>query len=295
MSKINLILTCSSNKSIKADPSLSLKTFKKEEIELLSKKWILNLQNPNLPSLPALDMYSGNYWNVVKKLNSHPNVEKIWVISAGYGVININDKIHSYNIGFKDKSLNSLKLNLKNPPPKPLSDWWRIITSQTNTIKDIFNPNETHILFSSFDYMKAIRYDINNIIGSKNLFIVSPDTKIKDLNPYILNTPSNLRYILGGNKMTSSIKVVEHLVENPKLLTNKFDIDIYFQKLLASSSIPQHNRKIRKKIGDKEMIKLIQEIGIDSSHQTIFKYIRNKNIAAGEARIIRLIHKLTNQ
>tara|TARA_R110002167_G_scaffold32683_7_gene105705 strand:- start:3141 stop:4028 length:888 start_codon:yes stop_codon:yes gene_type:complete len=292
MPQVNLILTCASNKVLKADDSLSLVNYPKKEINPLASSWISNLQNPTLPSLPALDMYSGNYWNVVKNINSLPNVKDIWVISAGYGLIHINDYIHSYNIGFKDKSLNSLKLNLKNPPSQFLSDWWRILTTHTNSITDIFKSEEKYILFSSFDYMKAIKYDVENIITSKNLFIVSPDTKIKSLNPYILNTPSTLRYALGGNKMTSSIRVVEHLVKNSKLLTDKLTIDNYFQNLLNSTPIPilPKNKK-RRKIGDKEMVKLIKEVGINSPHQTIFNYIRSKDIAAGEARIIRLIHK----
>lgn len=251
-----------------------------------------NVINNSSSTLPAIKMYKGVYWEVVKKLYNNPKVNKIWVISAGYGLINVNDNISSYNIGFKDKSLNSIKLNTLNPSKNVFSEWWDNITNITqNKIFQLYDPNEIYIIYASYDYMKAIKNDISKIISKPNIFIVSPDTKIKQFKPYILYTPSNLRYILGGNKMTSSIKVVEYLVNNfDEFNHNK--INNHFKYLLNKANIPPQIRAKRKKIGDEEMIKYIKEIGINSPFTSIFNFIRDKGIAAGEARIIRLIHAL---
>lgn len=292
MSKINIILTCSSNKKLEAPPFLSLKNYKKENVKKLSKSWMDNIINNSSSTLPAIKMYKGVYWEVVKKLYNNPKVNKIWVISAGYGLINVNDNISSYNIGFKDKSLNSIKLNTLNPSKNVFSEWWDNITNITqNKIFQLYDPNEIYIIYASYDYMKAIKNDISKIVSKPNIFIVSPDTKIKQFKPYILYTPSNLRYILGGNKMTSSIKVVEYLVNNfDEFNHNK--INNHFKCLLNQANIPPQIRAKRKKIGDEEMIKYIKEIGINSPFTSIFNFIRDKGIAAGEARIIRLIHAL---
>lgn len=292
MSKINVILTCSSSKKLETPPSLSLKNFKKESVEELSKSWMSNILSNSFTTLPAIEMYKGVYWEVVKKLYNNSKINKIWVISAGYGLIDINYNISSYNIGFKDKSLNSIKLNTLNPTKNVFSEWWDNITDIThNKISDLYNSNEIYIIYASYDYMKAIKNDICKIISKPNVFIVSPDTKIKQFEPYILYTPSDLRYVLGGNKMTSSIKAVEYLVNNFSSF-NHSKINNHFKHLINQANIPTQTRTKRKKIGDEEMIKYIKEIGIDSPFTSIFNFIRDKGIAAGEARIIRLIHSL---
>ena len=81
--------------------------------------------------------------------------------------------------------------------------------------------------------------------GALSLFslIVSPDTKIKEFIPHILNTNLRLRSFLGGNKMTVSSLTVKHLIENiDNIGYTKTEVNKYFTNIISQQpNLPTQN------------------------------------------------------
>ena len=297
--KIQVIVTCAANKTVSVPNELQFGKLPTLSVDKAVKEWINRLKSIDIDLTKMIDLYKGGYWNIVKDINSNPKVDNVWVLSAGYGIININQKVKPYAIALKANSFDSIKLNTTNQSNKSYSLWWDNITKERNlTILDVYNKfsKDIFIVYASFEYMKAIYNDIKNIIDKPNVLIVSPDTKIKEFTPHILNTSLRLRSFLGGNKMTVSPLTVKHLVENiDNIGHTKKEVNDYFEKIISEQpSLPPMN-PVRKKLNDKEFIKLIQEIGIEKPKTFIIKEINNRGFASGVNRTTRILNQLKKE
>ena len=94
--KIKVITTCANSKHLPS--ALDLKDVKDVQ------EWKNKLDNSTEPSLPAIDLYKGGYWNNIK--NIYPLVDELYIISTGYGLIKSTDYIKSYQATFSQTSQN---------------------------------------------------------------------------------------------------------------------------------------------------------------------------------------------
>lgn len=237
--------------------------------------------------LPAIDLYKGGYWNIVKEISK--KVDKTWIISTKYGLIPSTQVIEPYKLSFKPDSQDYIGHQGLNP-----TEYWD--KNNSNSIKELIqsNPEDKFILYASFSYIKAIQNDLLPVIDSNNLYIFSPDTKGKQFEPYILNTSLKARNVLGGNKITITSITINHFIDNlNKIGWDKKDINLYFKNLVKDC--PEYIRTPNKsKLNDNELINLIQEIGINKSKTFILKSISNKGYACGPNRLSRILNQLRN-
>lgn len=243
--------------------------------------------NKHNKKLPAIDLYKGNYWNIVKEISK--KVDKTWIISTKYGLIESHQVIEPYKLSFKPDSEDYIGHLGLNP-----TEYWdkNNKNSITNLIKS--NPQDKFILYVSFSYIKAIQNDLLPVINSSNLYIFSPDTKGKKFEPFILKTSLKMKKILGGNKITITPITINHFIDNIKDIGwDKKQINNYFQKITIDC--PEYEYKPAKiKIEDDELIVLIGEIGINTPKTTLLKSISNKGYACGPNRLSRILYKLKN-
>ena len=294
--KIQVIVTCAANKTVDVPEELQFGKLPTLPVTESVNEWINRLKSTDVNLVKMIDLYKGGYWNIVKDINQNPKVDNVWVLSAGYGIINANQSVKPYAIALKDNSYDSIKLNTEGQNKQSYSQWWDMITTKRKvSITDIYNqnPNDIFIVYASFEYMKAIKNDFINIVDKPNVLIVSPDTKIKEFTPHILNTNLRLRSFLGGNKMTVSPLTVKHLVENiDKIGYTKDKVNAYFKDIISKQpELPPMN-PVREKLNDEDFIKLLLEIGIDKPKTAIIKAINNRGYASGVNRTTRILNQL---
>lgn len=294
--KIQVIVTCAANKTVDVPEELQFGKLPTLPVTESVNEWINRLKFTDVDLIKMIDLYKGGYWNIVKDINQHPKVDNVWVLSAGYGIVNANQSVKPYAIALKDNSYDSIKLNTKGQNKQSYSQWWDIITAKRKvSIIDIYNqnPDDIFIVYASFEYMKAIKNDFINIVDKPNVLIISPDTKIKEFTPHILNTNLRLRSFLGGNKMTVSPLTVKHLIENiDKIGYTKDKVNTYFEDIISKQpELPTMN-PVRKKLNDEDFIKLLLEIGIDKPKTAIIKEINNRGYASGVNRTTRILNQL---
>jgi|TARA_B110000902_G_C14120394_1_gene517969 hypothetical protein len=294
--KIQVIVTCAASKTIKVPEELQFGKLPTLPVTESVNEWINRLKSTNVGLIKMVDLYKGGYWGIVKDINSNSKVDNVWVLSAGYGIVNVNQSVKPYAIALKDNSDDSIKLNTEGQSKESYSKWWDgIISKRDLSITDVYNqhPNDIFIVYASFEYMKAIKNDFINIVDKPNVLIISPDTKIKEFVPHILNTNLRLRSFLGGNKMTVSSLTVKHLVENiDKIGYTKDEVNSYFEDIISKQpELPPMN-PVRKKLNDDDFIKLLLEIGIDKSKTSIIKEVNKRGYASGVNRTTRILNKL---
>ena len=238
---------------------------------------------------PAIDLYKGGYWDIVKEISS--KVDYTWILSAQNGLISSNKVIKPYNLSFKPDSQDYIGHIGLNP-----TKYWDAITcyDKDNSVKKLIEsyPNDRFILYASNSYMKAIKNDLLPVIDNKNLYIFSPDTKGKYFTPHILKTSLKLRYVLGGNKITTTAITIKHFLENiDSIGWDKSNINNYFTNMVKDC--PEYNRLPNKpKISDDVLIEIIKEIGINTPKTRILKIISSKGFAIGPNRLSRTLFTL---
>lgn len=293
---IQVIVTCAANKTVEVPNDLQFRNLPKLPVSKAVNEWINRLKNVDTPLVKIIDLYKGGYWNIVKDIEQNPKVDNVWVLSAGYGVVNSQQQVKPYSIALKDNSFDSIKLNTEGESNQSYQDWWDLITAKRQlTLEDIYNQHsgDVFILYASFEYVKSIKNDLKHIIEKPNVLIVSPDTKIKEFTPYILNTSLRLRSYLGGNKMTVSPLTVKYLVNNiEKIGNSREEVNTHFESLINTlPELPPQN-PVREKLDDEDFISLIKEIGVDKPKTAIIKEINSRGYASGVNRTTRILNQL---
>ena len=111
--KIQVIVTCAANKTVDVPEELQFGKLPTLPVIESVDEWVKRLKSTSVDLVKMIDLYKGGYWNIVKDINQNSKVDNVWVLSAGYGIININQSVKPYAIALKDNSYDSIKLNTK--------------------------------------------------------------------------------------------------------------------------------------------------------------------------------------
>ena len=277
--KLKVIVTCANSKVLPSVVNL-------QNIKSLDE-WKSTLESSPGEKIPAIDLYKGGYWNNIKKINQV--ADELYIISTGQGLIKSTTHIKSYQATFSQASQNCVSF-ICNP-----KEWWDEISSNQN-ITSIYNEDDIFIIYTSFIYSKAIFNDLINIIDKPNVFFISPDTNIKEFNPYKLATNIRLIYhpeFKGGNATNISSKCVEWLIKNgEKFKWDRDKINDWFIKETKDLPHPYENRQLNKnkKVGDEVILSYISTYPNKSLKQ-IIGILNSEGIACGTNRINKLYNK----
>lgn len=183
--KLHIIVNCASRKRI--SPKISLGEIAEPDLEKRAEIWWKRLNNPsnffsqndNLSSkddkkLEAINLYIGSYWASIRKLPtaavSAGFDPRLWIISAGYGLISASEEISSYSATFSKYDEDSVITGKNSYPTKTdiLQNWWKAISnyavsgnnqrSISQLIKN--HSNDYFLIVASFDYLSAIEQDL---------------------------------------------------------------------------------------------------------------------------------------
>lgn len=198
----------------------------------------------------AIDMYQGAQHLLIKEgylnyLNYYNNLDMI-IISAGYGILNPNDMISSYNTSFNEMSDAQIKdqsnyLNITNDLNNIIKKYDIIfLCLGLNYLKSIdfsqldINNSQKFFIFSSFDNFKQLTYLKNYyIIQSGKQEAIDYSYGIIGLKGYLFN--------LLCNEMINDSTLLNSLYENPKLI---FSILEKYKGIKKSNQISDHYKKM---------------------------------------------------
>jgi len=302
--KVHLITNCTNLKKSNIQGKVTLENvIKKHESNRIVRAWFEHLENAE-QKVPANEVYAGDHWKVAMSI-VRPNIN-LWVLSAGYGLINSSSHIGSYDATFSKGSKNSIsKTGLSN------NDWWKSLHQvrksegfECNSLHSLVSRNVDDVFFiaASPDYLKVIQDELKELLldkklTNKNLFIISSKHNIdKKLTPYFLESSADFCNSLKGGRVSLNIRLARYLLE--KININKFSpnhiIDKY-NHLKASSQKQLVNK--RKKLSDDEINSfIIKELevnqGLKTSATMLLKRLRSKNLACEQKRFTKLLNKI---
>src|SRR5262245_3973028 len=99
-------------------------------VERRAAQWLERLRLVNTASVPVEFLYAGDHWSIVKAINSGSAAGgyrvRVWVCSAGYGLIGFKSKVGPYSATFSASHPDSVCQNVLASEPREVPQgWWR--------------------------------------------------------------------------------------------------------------------------------------------------------------------------
>jgi hypothetical protein len=278
---INIIVSCVKNKKIKG---ISISQLKKGEISKVYKEWFDLLEKNSGTKLKAYQMYKGVTWNInVKLFDSIKDSDKnLWIVSAGYGFINANKEISSYQSTFQNGDEDSLSNVVQDLNTN--RNWWNLLISnppsknkdEIRSISHLFknsNKDDKFIFILSKSYIESVLDDLNS----------------QDLSSFKL--PQTLSYIEGasqsfsGSLISLNNQIGLELIQD---IYNKYgwDIDKFNSWALSKAKKPKE-KELKQSMTDddvKNFIISLKDNDILPSKTRALKILRSSGLACEQKR-----------
>lgn len=261
---MHVIVTCTSRKTLPVPPRLRLDNVPDGTLARRAQEWIGRLGGAGGAAVvKAGDLYAGEHWTVARSLPAtvrHANV-RLWVCSAGYGLIPVDARVHPYAAAFSGPS------DRVPGGAGGARQWWDALASwegpapgQPRSIRSLVasDPAASFVLALSAAYLGACREDIAAAAAQApapdRFMVVSAGAGFSgDAAGWMVPASARLQTLLGGTRQALNARIAEHLLAAG--VTSRTEASRYLSKVLAEQ--PPVRRYDRKKLTDEEACAMI--------------------------------------
>jgi hypothetical protein len=309
---INLVVTCTKKKLRAVRESLQLRSVDPTaSIQAKARHWIRRLQAASGETVSPEILYGGDHWSVVRELATkyifaHKDI-RIWVCSAGYGLIPLASKIHPYSATFSSGHPDSVCVGSTAEVASAHVQWWEQMTEwagpipgsprSISALADAF-PDDLLLAVMSETYLQATVPDIRKAVEQSShrpdrfAILCSGVRELEGLSHYLLPCDARLQHRVGGALSSLNIRLARDLVNNttPAQWSRK-----KLQSLLSSwlEEQPDRVRYDREPMTDAEVLKEIRRAlkADPASRPTpLLRMLRNSGRACEHSRFVRIFH-----
>jgi hypothetical protein len=229
---VNLVVSCSNRKRYGTAPGLAAHELVGSDVEVRLQTWKKRLKTVKAEKYPAEDLYKGEHWSVVRDIPSNAmsrgwNV-RLWICSAGYGLIRPSTRINSYQVTFAQSTIDSVTNGAKDRGA--LQTWWTGVCSyripgdlgipRSFTDLALKYPRTPLIVALSADYLNAVEVDLGGVLQhsffQRHLSIISCGTSSKRIRwkNNLLPCDGKFSASLGGTLTSLNARVARFLFES---------------------------------------------------------------------------------
>ena len=284
---LNIIVTCTSRKTIKPHPDLRVGAFADRNEK--ANDWIAAVEKVNQSvkldeKIMPLDLYAGEHWKIAKELplqikNSRHWESDLWVLSAGYGLLHEKAKIVSYAAAFSNGKADSISPSLDTDSKAFRTEWWGKLMklssgkeSKPKSLEELGRKDESSkfLIACSQPYLQAISDDLKLIPNfAQRVFIVSTPISDPELESCRIKSQSNGKSyadlksfsygqlgaqthggLFSGSMMSLNVQIGEDLLRNiDKHQFEREKLNRYFTKRLEETG-QRPKKNMRKRPAD---------------------------------------------
>lgn len=271
----NIIVTCTKRKSVPAEDCLQLGQVAGSTVSDLAKQWISRLQKANSLPRPADELYSGDHWQIARsfpEVASGRNVQvRLWVCSAGYGLIPSWAPLKPYSATFSTHHKDSVLRRLATLSGGSIHEWWSILAKwsgpvpgEPRTLTELArNAKRAPLIFVASDvYLRAVGADLedarNALADPRLLTIVSGGgAPSGELRSNQLPCNARLQSLLGGALMSLNVRVVRRILSQVERWPLRCDdLAAEFQKLIDAQ--PEFEQPQRRQLTDEKVQQFVR-------------------------------------
>lgn len=295
---LNVVVTCTKQKRFSAPKELCVASLKKGSVATRFAEWKSRLAATKIDKCEVSELYSGDHWATALRFGSNKFEIKTWVASAGYGLLELSDKVAPYAATFSKPNKDSVFNKLSEHEYVSASKlWWKHLTSWRMTshcrsLKSLAKsrPSEPILIVASDKYLRAIGEDLveaaTELDDRQLLSILSVGCKkLSGLNENLLPCDARLQHVVGGARRSINTRVAAHLIsDSPSLPTFPA---LKNRLILLLKDLPDIPKFDRTPVTDEVVLQFIlSELSKDSSspHTPLLRRFRDGGKACEQSR-----------
>ena len=312
---IDVVVSCSNRKRYPVPSSLSLHTVQKGAVDRRASNWLSKLKTYPVPPRPAAGVYGGDHWSVVRGL-AGPDSEykirrRVWICSAGYGLIPYNAWIKPYAATFASGHRDSVSLGKSSDQIQTANQsWWQSLAlswegpspgtpRSLHAIPTLCGRAPMLIALSS-DYLSAVLKDIEQLLSNEyyreHLAIVSCGTTTLDgpLGRNLLPCDARMQGAVGGVRASLNVRIAAHLLGQLRHSSPSYATLFQLCQRIEKKPIAKFRRKTLS--DDRVRAFISRQLGKDQniSRTSLLSLLRRQKFACEHSRFTRLYHSIAH-
>lgn len=301
---MHVVVTCTSRKTLPVPPGLRLDSVASRGLRGRAQEWIRRLSDARgTRTIAAEDLYAGEHWKIARGLlaaSPHTDI-RLWVCSAGYGLIRADAQVRPYAATFSGPS------DQVPGGADGARRWWDALAAwegpmaaQPRSIRSLTaaDPSASFLLALSATYLNACRDDITEAVlqvtDPDHFMVISAGARFPgSAEEVTVPASARLQACLGGTRQALNARIAAHVLSAG--ISSRAAASRYLTQLLAGQ--PPIRRYERKKLTDEEVCAMIadrldQAPGISASK--LLREFRDSGYACEQQRFGQL-HRLVTR
>jgi hypothetical protein len=300
---VHVIVTCTNRKTLPVPPGLRLGNVQGQGTASRARKWVVCLAGATgTPQVAAQDLYAGEHWMIARALPSRTGDmwARLWVCSAGYGLIPADAQIRPYAATFSG-----------GPDRVPggadgARQWWHALArwagpapGQPRSVRSLAaaDPSASFLLALSASYLDACRDDIaaaaRQVADPDAFMVISAGARFPgSAEVAMVPADARLQTFLGGTRQALNVRIAAYLLSAG--ISGRAEATQCMTRLLAEQS--PVTRYERKKLSDQEVIEMIAcrlEEAPGTSASRLLREFRDAGYACEQQRFAGLYRMVT--
>lgn len=299
---VHLVVTCSNRKTTAVPADLRIATVPGKSVEDRFATWTGRLERTACSSVAAVDLYSGEHWQVARSLPATAQgagyAVDLWVCSAGYGLVPADALLKPYSATLARGHADSVAQTTDEARA-----WWRMqstwsgpVPGRPRSLTELAarEPDSVIIAALSATYLSSCADDVlaaaGKLVTPENLTLISAGTSPRGVfADVICPVDGDLQRPLGGTLMSLNVRAVGHILDSLKaeLPTRTAARGVIAQ--LSAATAPVIRPK-REQASDEEIRGLIAERlrAAPASCTSMLRQLRSEGRACEQSRFARL-------
>lgn len=310
---VHVIVSCTNRKARPVPSQFCIRTIKLKTLRYRVHSWIDNLKQAGADVLPASDLYCGEHWAVVKSLASTPLSKthhvRIWVCSAGYGLVDLHSPLIPYSATFDPNHRDAVAPGIAGSPlTEATQAWWRELGAWSGptpgnprSITQLVRkwPRSSVIVALSPPYLRALAADIEQAVGllrsPHQLIIISAGSPhVGPLRHNLLPCDARLQHHLRGSRHSLNARAARELLRgSTDAIIQLPSAKVRFETLLSRQpSLVAYNRR---PMTDEQVVTFIARSlrsNPNLTHTRLLRTLRDRNRACEQKRFASLFRKV---
>ncbi len=318
MEPVNLIVSCSNRKKLVIPDSLRLRSIPSDSPTQRLANWLERLSKSDAPTRRAADLYAGDHWQVARSIVAEATRAKrevrLWICSAGYGLVQLSDMLKPYSATFTPGTPDSVQSSdSRRVNSVATGFWWKGLTAQAKarasprSVTELAGrePRVPMVLVASRHYLTAMEPDLAGAakaLKSDALFsILSVGSSVRQLGllgGLLLPGDARFETMVGGTRTALNVRIARWLFRQTSNETTLSNDVLTSQLKQAEENLPALKYANRKKTSDSELRDFIikQKANDPTAPKTrLLTKLRNSGLACEQRRFSAIFNKIENK
>ncbi len=294
------MVTCTDRKTVPPSAAFRVRNLPAGSSEQRAREWLKRTQSDGEDRFTAEELYAGDHWQVALGLETLRQAEglsiRLWVMSAGYGLISPRSEIIPYAATFSARHPDYVSSN----GGAGCQAWWKILThsgSGTHTPSSLGTLAQRYddtplVVVASRDYLGATQSDLRDaepaLQDPSLLTVISgapSDSSAQSIGH--IKTDARLQGDVGGAMQSLNIRVLRHLLAEWPLEVPVWRDHVRdrLQELIAKQpNLPPYDRKPMTDTEVREWVQRKLRANPRASKSPLLRKLRDSGRACEQAR-----------